>query len=235
MTSKTWVIFVAAVVVLFGGLVYMSSQNKIDVSDVPAGTVLAASETNGNIGDHVFGNPESKVVLIEYGDFQCPSCAGIFPRLQELKYTYEDQIAFVFRNLPLTSIHPNAKAAAAAAEAASKQGKFWEMHDTLFENQNAWGSLGANERTEQFVAYATEIELDIVAFRSDLDAADIKKKIEFDQALAKKIGASSTPTLVLNGVMVEQDVWASDETLEKAIRDEIQKQGIALPESASEE
>src|SRR5699024_4048070 len=98
-------------------------------------SIIAASDKNGHIADHVRGNPDAKVVLVEYGDYQCPGCAGIAPALNTIADRYSEDLAFVFRNFPLSSIHPNAKVAAATAEAAGLQGKFWEMHDKLYQEQ----------------------------------------------------------------------------------------------------
>jgi protein-disulfide isomerase len=115
MSKKAWIVFVVIVVVLLGGLVYLSSRNKIDVSNVDVTTIQPASAASGNIADHVFGNSDSKVKLVEYGDFQCPGCGSVYPTLKTLSEKYQGQIAFIFRNFPLTTIHPNARAAAAAA------------------------------------------------------------------------------------------------------------------------
>src|SRR5690606_23482420 len=144
--KKAWIIFAAVCVVLIGGLVYLSSKNKVDVSGIDAGAVQAASQDSGDIADHTFGKADSKVVLIEYGDFQCPGCEKAHRPVKEIKEKYKDEIVFVFRNFPLVTIHPNAKAAAAAAEAASLQGKYWQMHDKLYEGQASWQGLDAKAR-----------------------------------------------------------------------------------------
>src|SRR6478672_343329 len=132
MTRSRWIIFVLICVVTLGGLVLLSKKDTVNVDKEDP--TKAVSETASSIGDHVYGNKAAKVVLIEYGDFQCPGCGGAFPQLKTIKETYKDQIAFIFRDFPLTTIHPNALAAATAAESAGLQGKFWEMHDMLYEN-----------------------------------------------------------------------------------------------------
>jgi protein-disulfide isomerase len=204
--KKAWIIFSVVVVIVLGGLVYLSSKNKIDVSSVQDAKPVAASEQNGNIADHVFGLPTSKAILVEYGDFQCPGCGGAYPQLKKLSEDYKDKITFVFRNFPLTSIHPNARAAAAAAEAAGFQGKYWEMHDILYENQKGWENATAEERDALFAQYATTVGVNKDRFTNDLSNSNISKKISFDQALGKKAKVNSTPTLFLNGVLVEGTV-----------------------------
>lgn len=230
MDKKAWIIFGVIVVVILGGLIYMSGKNKIDVSNVNEKSIVAASETNGNIADHVFGKKDSKVVLIEYGDFQCPGCGKAHPIIKPLTEKYKDQITFVFRNFPLTTIHPNAKAAAAAVEAAGLQGKYWEYHDALYENQDAWSSLGATERMNYFVdtAKTTGVK-DIEKFKQDIEKSSVKQKINFDIALGKKVGVTGTPSIYLNGVAVEQDTWTDQTKFDEALKAEMKKQGIEVP------
>lgn len=230
MTRNTWLIFGAIVVLLFGGLIYLSSKDDIDVSKVNTNSVLAATEASGNIGDRVFGNREAKVILIEYGDYQCPGCGGAYSKLKNVSEKYKDDMAFVFRNYPLTSIHPNARAAAAAAEAAGQLGKYWEMHDRLYEDQAGWQDASGTERTDVFVGYATEIGLKEDDFRNALNEQNkrINQKINFDLALGKKDGVTGTPTLILNGKTLSegqsQDVISDDGSeLEKLIEAELKK------------
>ena len=226
-----WIIFAAICVAILGGLVYLSGDNKIDVSNVDTNTVIAASEANGNIGDHVFGKKDSKVILVEYGDYQCPGCGSVYPRLKTLSEKYEGQIAFVFRNFPLTTIHPNALAAAAVAESAGLMGKYWEMHDLLYENQSGWENLNSNERTDAFVGYAKQLGLNETTFKDNLSKKQVSQKIKFDQALGKKLKVSGTPAMYLNGVEMHQETWASDENFDKAIQAELKKNGIELPKT----
>ena len=195
MTRSRWIIFALICVVTIGGLILLSKKDTVNVDNIDASK--AVSETATSIGDHVYGDKSSKVVLIEYGDFQCPGCGGAFPQLKALKETYKDKIAFIFRNFPLTAIHPNALAAATAAEAAGLQGKFWQMHDKLYENQDAWSNVDASKRTDTFAGYAESIGLDVEKFRSDLSDAKITAKISRDRALGNKLGVNSTPTLYL--------------------------------------
>jgi len=193
-------------VAVLGGLAYLSSKDRVDVSNIDAGAVQNASDKSGNIGDHVYGKKDSKVVVIEYGDYQCPGCETAYPTLKAVSEKYKDQIAFVFRNFPLTDKHPNAKAAAAAAEAAGLQGKYWEMHNLLYDNQSAWESLDSNKRVEFFSNYAKELGLNLTTFNEDLTSPKVSQKIAFDQALGRKANVSATPTILVNGKQADQTV-----------------------------
>lgn len=231
MSKRTWIIFTVIVVGLLTALV-ISSRNanpQVDVSKVDENAIQTASKTNGNIADHVFGVANSKVILIEYGDFQCPGCGGAYPRVKTLSEAYKGQISFVFRNFPLTTIHPNARAAAGAAEAAGLNEKYWEMHNILYENQAAWENLTGDNRTNAFTGYATTIGIDKNKFLSSLDDASINQKISYDQAIAKKINVDSTPTFYLDGVKLDSSIWSDEAKFAAAINAELTKAGIAPP------
>lgn len=201
MNKTGWIIFSVVVVGLLGGLIFWtrSANPTVDVSKVNNNSILPATADSGNIADHVTGKTDSKVLLIEYGDYQCPSCGSAYPNVKSLMNDYGDRIALVFRNFPLTSIHPNARAGAAAAEAAGLQGKYWEMHDLLYENQDSWTGLDASKRTDAFVSFADQLKLDSSKFTSDLSASNVNKKISFDISLGKQNSVSATPTFFLNG------------------------------------
>jgi protein-disulfide isomerase len=147
--------------------------------------------------DWVKGNRDAKIVLIEYSDFQCPACGFYFPILKKLSEEFGENIAIVYRHFPLFSIHPNAKFAAYAAEAAGKQGKFWEMHDLIFSNQSEWSDK--KNVDEIFVRYAQILNLNIDQFKKDFSSKEIKQKIENSYKNALKLGLDSTPTFFLNG------------------------------------
>jgi len=207
MNKVGWIIFSAVVVLLLGSLIVWTRLNNpsVDVSAINNNSILAATAESGNIADHAKGNTESKVLIVEYGDFQCPSCGRAHPNVETLMDEYGDRVAFVFRNFPLTANHPNAKAAAAAAEAAGLQGKYWEMHNLLFENQNSWSSLTATTRVDAFNGYANQLSLDIEKFKADYAAANVNDKINFDVALGKENGAAATPTFFLNGDKLDEE------------------------------
>ena len=155
----------------------------------------AISET-----DWVKGNREASVVLIEYSDLQCPACAAYAPIVNRITEEFSDRIAFVYRHFPLPQ-HQNAELASRATEAAGKQGKFWEMVDQIFANQNTW----ANERNAQevFRAYAQSIGLDVAQFENDRNSREIKNKIENDYLSGIQSRINSTPTFFLNGEKIQ--------------------------------
>lgn len=207
MTKNGWILFSIMCAVLLGGLIVISQREKADVSGVDVSKIQAASIENGNIADHTYGNMKSKVILIEYGDFQCPGCGSAHPVIKQITEKYKDKMGFIFRNFPLTTIHPNALAASSAAEAAGLQGKYWEMHNTLYESQSSWKDLTGQERTDTFKRFATGIGVNADTWLKDLDSSTIQKKISYDIALGKKSDVTGTPSFFLNGKNVgNQDV-----------------------------
>lgn len=150
--------------------------------------------------DWVKGSPDAKVTLVEYSDLQCPACGAYFPFVKKLATEFGDNVRFVYRHFPLLQIHPYAQLAASAAEAAGLQGKFWEMHDVLFENQAQWSS-SKNAQT-LFVEYAATIGLDVSKFTADMDSSVVKEKIAADYQSGIRAEVNATPTFFLNGVKV---------------------------------
>jgi len=217
-SKKAWIIFVAICVAVLGGLVFFNRKDKVDVGSVDQGKILAASPASGNIADHVFGDTSGKTVLIEYGDFQCPACASAHPNLKEVTEEFKDKLTFIFRNNPLTTIHPNARAGAAAAEAAGLQGKYWEMHDLLYEQQNQWSSADASQRSTLFSGYAQQVGVkSLEKFRTDMAGSAVNEKIDYDLALGKTVQVSGTPTILLNGEKIESSVWSDKAKLKAAV------------------
>ncbi len=236
MGTKGWIIFATVAVVILGGLIYLSGQGKIDVSEFNKDAIITAHEKNGNIGDNFLGDKNSKVVLIEYGDFQCPGCASANSRVKSLTEKYGDDLVFIFRHLPLTSIHPNAKVAAATAEAAGLQGKYWEMHDKLYDNQTTWSGASSRDRADIFRGYASDLKLDLEKFDADIASAAISQKISFDQALFRATGAQqSTPYFTLDGKAVPDETWGNDEQFDTFIRDKLSAAGVKLSEETTDE
>ncbi|HXW00571.1 MAG TPA: peptidylprolyl isomerase, partial [Anaerolineae bacterium] len=138
---------------------------------------------------------------IEYADFQCPGCAGIFPSVEKLKADYGDDLRVVFRHFPLISIHDKAKISAEAAEAAGAQGKFWEMHDLLFERQSQWDAKPEAEMIDLLVGYAEEAGVeDLEKFQAELENHAYADKVQAAYDAAVKSNLNSTPSFVVNGV-----------------------------------
>lgn len=142
--------------------------------------------------DHVRGNRAADVVLIEYLDFQCPYCARAHKALTSLREQHGERLALVVRHLPLADLHPLAQPAAEAAEAAGAQGKFWEMHDALFENQSMLDEAS-------LPALAAGLQLDAERFRSDVDGGRQRERVQVDVRDAHAAGARGTPTFFING------------------------------------
>jgi protein-disulfide isomerase len=151
----------------------------------------------------VRGNAASSVTLVEYSDFQCPACRAYTGMLAQLEAEFGTKVAFIYRNYPLYQIHPNADLAARAAEAAGKQGKFWEMHDMLFDKQDEWSPL--LNPSNQFKAYAVELGLSGEQFMADIASDEVKKLIADDYQRGNKIGVTGTPTFVLGGVKIPRN------------------------------
>ncbi len=229
MSKKAWIIFAAVCIVTLGGLVVLSNKDRIDVSGVDASKIQQASKASGNIADHVFGKADSKVMFIEYGDFQCPGCGSAHPKIKAVTEKYKGQVAFVFRNFPLVTLHPNARAAAAAAEAAGLQGKYWEMHDKLYESQQSWNAASANDRVTIFAGYASSLGLDANKFKADMASDKVNQKISYDQAIGKKLDLTGTPSLFLNGKAIDTDTWSDQQKLDDAFVAEMKAKGIELP------
>lgn len=230
MNAKAWGIFGIIVAAILGGMVYLSTQQRLDVADIGAtgaSQIRQAETRNGDIGDHILGNPQASVVMVEYGDYQCPGCATAAPEAVRLAEKYQDHLALVFRNFPLAQIHPNARAAAAAAEAAGLQGKFWEMHELIYQGQSALSSAQASDRTSLLAGYARQLGLDEAQFNRDLADTRIAKKIDFDMALGRLQQVGGTPAFYVNGELIKLDDGVS--SLEQAVRQALSKQGVTLP------
>lgn len=154
-------------------------------------------DTTVQPNDHTKGNANAKVVLIEYSDFQCPACAIYFPIVKRLEDAYPNDLFVVYRHFPLKGRHANAEIAARASEAAGKQGKFFDMHDRLFEQQTSWASEGNPK--DLFVSYAKELGLDTKQFETDLDSDEVKNRVDADYRNGIQGGINATPTFFVNG------------------------------------
>jgi protein-disulfide isomerase len=142
--------------------------------------------------DHVIGGPVAAVTLVEYGDFECSYCGQAYPVVKEVVGAFLDQLRFVFRNFPLTQIHPHAAHAAEAAEAAAAQGRFWEMHDQLYEHQDALGD-------DDLLAYAGRTGLDRNRFQIELAQGTYAPRVREDFMGGLRSGVNGTPTFFING------------------------------------
>jgi len=150
--------------------------------------------------DPVKGNPNAPVTVVEFSDFQCPFCSRFFQQtlpLIEENYIDTGKIKFVYKDLPLDSLHPNARAAHIAAECADEQGKFWEYHDVLFEKQSQWSSLASSELENTFTEFATDMGLQAASFESCMQSPNIADEVNKDTLEAASYGATGTPTFFI--------------------------------------
>ena len=150
--------------------------------------------------DPVKGNPNAPVTIVEYSDFQCPFCLRFFQQtlpLIEKNYIDTGKIKFVYKDLPLDSLHPNARAAHIAAECADEQGKFWKYHDVLFKKQPQWSSLASSELQNKFTEFATDMGLKAAKFKSCMQSPNIADEVNKDTLEAASYGATGTPTFFI--------------------------------------
>ena len=159
--------------------------------------------------DHVLGGRDAPVTFVEYGDYECPYCGAAHPAVRELTRRMGDGLRFVFRHLPLPDRHPHANDAAEAVEAAGEQGRFWAMHDLLFEHQRAL-------EPDDLRGYARELGLDLDRFDADLAAHRGRARIEEDVQSAERSGVAGTPAFFLDGEPYEG--FYDAESLEDAVR-----------------
>lgn len=143
--------------------------------------------------DHIDGRPDAAVTLVEYGDYECPHCGAAHPIVNQIREILAGRLRFVYRHFPLSQMHPHAFPAAEAAEAAAAQGRFWEMHDMLFENQHALAD-------RDLLSYASALGLDVNRFAGDIRSGTFAEKIRADFLGGVKSGVNGTPSFFINGV-----------------------------------
>jgi protein-disulfide isomerase len=143
--------------------------------------------------DHIQGPAEAAVTLVEYGDYECPYCGAAYPIIKEVQERMGERLRFVFRNFPITTSHTHAEQAAEAAEAAAAQGRFWEMHDLLYENQQHLGD-------EDLRAYAEKLGLEVEPFDEELTEHVHAERVREDFMSGVRSGVNGAPTFYINGM-----------------------------------
>ena len=193
-------IIAVTLVIIIGGVLLFSKD---------AGTQTKALTEDKLIGknSNFQGPPNAKITIVEFSDYQCPACVVAHPTIKKILAANKNKIRFVYRHFPLPQ-HEFAKRAAEAAEAAGAQGKFWEMHDMLFENQNSL-------KEEDLIKYAKAINLDLDTFKKDLDSHKFESYIQEDLTSGNNLGINSTPTFYLNGEKLQD--FPSVENLQQRI------------------
>ncbi len=206
-----WSLVILAIVGLFIGLAILGGGSAANTANT------LTSEVNSNI-DHIRGPNSAKVTLVEYSDFQCPACGQYEPILRDLASSFPNDLRMVYRHFPLTDLHPNAYPAALASEAASKQGKFWEMHDILFDRQSQWENATSTDAL--FTEYAVSLGLKKDQFVRDLTASDTIDRVALDSTSAANAGLNATPTFFLNGKQAQLRTLEEFKTAVQKIIDE---------------
>jgi len=212
--SKQFLAILAVIVIVFVGIFAISNHKS-------------TSSTSAKPTNHVIGLGKDGVSLVEYGDFQCPYCGEYFSTVKQIQQEYNSQITFQFVNFPLTSLHPNAFAGARAAEAANLQGKYWPMHDLLYEenqiyynsNDTASTWISSSNPLTDFDTYAKQLGLNVSKFNSDYASTEVNNLINADMAKGNKLGVDATPTFYLDGkeIQVDNTVTAFQKQINAAI------------------
>lgn len=228
--SKQFLAVVAAIIIVFVGI-FAISNHKSSSSGGSSGA--------NTLTEHIEGQGKDNVTLVEYGDYQCPYCGEYYSTLKQVQAEYNQQIFFQFRNFPLVSIHQNAFAGARAAEAAALQGKFWQMHDLLYDqnqiyynsNQTIKGWVGASDPTTVFNQYAQQLGLNVAQFKNDYGSTKVNDLINADMNKGNSLNINATPTFFLDGKQVS--VNNSVSSFESIINAEIAKKAPHTTPSTS--
>lgn len=179
-----------------------ASSSSSTANASPSAPTGSPADTSANIPPgsqppHVLGPANAQVTLEEFGDFECPPCGILHPILVQMHNEFGDKLKIIFREFPLVPNHQHALAAASSAEAAGMQGKFWEMHDLIYENQKVWHE--AFDVRPIFEDYAKRIGLDLERFKQDLNSDYVARRITDDGVRGRAMGVKGTPTVFMNG------------------------------------
>lgn len=181
----------------------------------PSATRLALSKALATADDPSYGPQNAKVVIVEFADFQCPFCAELYPVIKQVMQDYGDQVLFIYRDFPLTSEHPQALIGAMAGQCAHEQGKFWEMHNKIFDNQGDISEAALK-------SYAVQIGANSLQFNDCMSSNKYLDEIQKDLQDGYAAGVRATPTLFINGGMIPGAIPYA--TLEKIITNELVQQ-----------
>lgn len=200
MSKQFWII-VVVIILGVGGAIVFNNKNSNESAQ--------AGQTSNNIR----GGGSTGVTITEYADFQCSACEQYYPLVESVFNKYADQITFQFKHFPLTSLHPNAFAAARASEAAAKQGKFWEMYNMLYTSSNWNNWINSKNPQTYFDQYANNIGLNVEQFQTDFKSSAVNDIVRADLKEANDLKLSGTPTYFINGKQIENiptdlDSWS---------------------------
>lgn len=210
-------IVLVTIVVLIGGIFFatkMGSSTNSSSAPVPVADDQKQL-LDVAVDDYIKGNKEASVTIVEYLDFECEACGAYYPLMKQLSEEFKTDVRFVNRYFPLPG-HKNGMQAALSVEAASKQGKYWEMHNKLFDEQKNWGEKPAAD-PKIFEGYAKEIGLNVEQFKKDVLSKEVMDRVERDKSSGEKLGVNATPTFFLNGEKLQNPKSPEDfKTLIKA-------------------
>lgn len=193
-TFLPYSIIVGVFLIATGAAVDLYRKGEQPTATAPSGKL--AFGTPGAQPAHILGSIKAPVALEEFGDFECGTCTAAYPAIKKAKEDYGDQLSITFRQYPLVN-HKHAMEAARAAEAAGLQGKFWEMHDALYENRFFW--LYATDIRTTFKSYAEKLGLDLARFQKDMDSEEVAKRIAADRERVTSLELNRTPSIFVNG------------------------------------
>ncbi|MCX6793733.1 MAG: thioredoxin domain-containing protein [Candidatus Gottesmanbacteria bacterium] len=174
----------------------------------PVGSTKVDSSLLVRADSNKIATSSATVTLVEFSDFQCPACGAYYPMVTQVIKDFKDSMTFVYRNFPLTDLHPNAKLAAQAAEAAGLQGKYWEMHDILFTKQSDWSASGSVR--DIFARYAESLGMNVDQFKKDIDSDAVKNRVTQDINDGNALGIKGTPTFFLDGIKIDNPATLAD-------------------------
>lgn len=211
--SKQFLGVILIIIAVFVGIFMFGNQK----TEAPSGK-------SSDLTQHVIGEGKSGVTLVEYGDYQCPFCHDYFPTVKAAQTEFNSQIKFQFRNYPLSSRHPNAFAAARAAEAAALQDKFWEMHDALYDTANWQTWTNSSNPNPLFEQYAKKLGLDVAKYKTDFASSKVNNLVNADLAEGTRQKVSGTPSffILIDGkkpqkVEITNDLAAFEKVIKAAI------------------
>jgi protein-disulfide isomerase len=200
-TSKTKPVLLIMTAIVVAGIiaVYMSRQeNAAEATEGNSAQPATAAQPGGG---RIRGDVNAPVTLVEYGDYQCPTCARYHPIVSELLHRYQGKLKLQYHHFPLIQIHPNAMPASLAAEAAADQGKFWETHDLIYEHQDEWSRTPNAEAS--FVQYALQLGLDANKFQQSIRSPETRDRVLADVTRGNTV-VGGTPTFIINGEVLTE-------------------------------
>ena len=231
MSKQFWIVVALVIVILVGVFAIKGETNNNGPSSSSKPT------------QHIEGEGKDGVTLVEYGDYQCPYCGEYAATVTQVQSIYNQQMTFQFRNFPLTSIHQNAFAGARAAEAAGLMGKFWQMHDLLYQQNQAYynsngsvaGWIGASDPETVFEQYAASLGLNVQKFEQLYSSDQVDGLITADQAAGNSLGIDATPTFILDGTQVQvgNTVGDFEAVINKAIASKTGSTSTTQPATSS--